>query len=411
MASGSPFFASLAYGFDAANLYLKVETQEGAELQGTRQVEIYLAAPGQGPTAQFSANGSLLGFPANRLVRLELENGQLAGAGLLSPPAENSWEGELLPLEQAAMAGGVIEVAVPIAELGGSETGDRIAMRAVEATLAADPGLAGQDGELLPSGGPAVVAVPDLGTVAVLLEVNDPERDDTGNGSYTYATDPVFTAGSFDILNFQAGADEENVVFKFTLRGPVENVWGSPNGLSIQTFDIYIDKDGDGQGGAAFLPGRNLSLQDGFAWDLAITVEGWESGVFEPGPEGPARVAQASEVSVLADPGQQKVTIRIPKSILGDDPAAWRFAAMVLGQEGFPAGGVMRVRDVNPSAEQWRFGGAPEGATNITRVIDLVWPEAGQQEQWLSELNPVQTPQTGLVAEDFARVPMLAIEE
>ena len=52
-----------------------------------------------------------------------------------------------------------------------------------------------------------------------------------------------------------------------------------------------------------------------------------------------------------------KVTIRVP----GRSSAtieAWRYAAVVLGQEGFPASGVMRVRDVQPTAEQWRFGGA-----------------------------------------------------
>ena len=42
-----------------------------------------------------------------------------------------------------------------------------------------------------------------------------------------------------------------------TVAGPVENVWGSPNGLSIQTFDIYIDQDGAGSGARLMLPGRN----------------------------------------------------------------------------------------------------------------------------------------------------------
>jgi hypothetical protein len=39
-------------------------------------------------------------------------------------------------------------------------------------------------------------------------------------------------------------------------------------------------------------------------------------------------------------------------------------------------------------ASQWRFGGAPIGVTNYTRVIDLVWPEAGIQVTWLSEYKP-----------------------
>jgi hypothetical protein len=82
---------------------------------------------------------------------------------------------------------------------------------------------------------------------------------------------------------------------------------------------------------------------------------------------------------------------------------------MVLGQEGFPAGGVMRVRDVNPAAEQWRFGGAPTGSSNHTRVIDFVWPVEGDQEAWLSDFTPKEAMQSELTADDFARVPMLEV--
>ena len=49
-----------------------------------------------------------------------------------------------------------------------------------------------------------------------------------------------------DITNFQVAADDENVIFRFTMAGPVDNVWDGANGLSLQTFDIYVDQDGDG---------------------------------------------------------------------------------------------------------------------------------------------------------------------
>jgi carbohydrate-binding DOMON domain-containing protein len=129
-----------------------------------------------------------------------------------------------------------------------------------------------------------------------------------------------------------------------------------------------------------------------------------------PGPEGPQRIAEQSEFQILADPAQRKVTIRVPKSILGEDPGGWRFAAVVLSQEGFPSAGVQRVRDVLPQAEQWRVGGAPAGGTNHTRVIDLVWPQPGEQEGWLSDISPVNSPQTELIAEDFAAVPLFGVE-
>jgi carbohydrate-binding DOMON domain-containing protein len=251
--------------------------------------------------------------------------------------------------------------------------------------------------------------VPDLGTTTFLIEVSDPAGDDYGPGTYTYPSDGVFTDGSYDAQTFQVGFDDENIVFRFLMGGPVENVWGSPNGLSIQTFDVYIDQDGDGQGGVALLPGRNLSLSDG-AWDYAVHVEGWTSGIYVPGDEGPQQVAESSEFQVLADPGQRRVTIRIPKAILGDDPENWRYAALVLSQEGFPSGGVMRVRDVMPVAEQWRIGGAPAGATNHTRVLDLIWANPGDQESWLLDFEPSSKLQAQLTAEDFAAVPLFGVE-
>jgi carbohydrate-binding DOMON domain-containing protein len=120
-------------------------------------------------------------------------------------------------------------------------------------------------------------------------------------------------------------------------------------------------------------------------------------------------VASSNEFQIVADPGQQKVTIRIPKAILGETPEAWKYAAVVLSQEGYPSGGVMRVRDVNASAEQWRIGGAPAD-NNHTRVLDLVWAEAGVQEEWLSTYTSSQAVQAELNEADFARVGMLAME-
>ena len=105
------------------------------------------------------------------------------------------------------------------------------------------------DTDVLPGSGPAVLIIPDLGNLKLVLDITDPEMDDYGLGTYTYPSDTVFQAGCFDIVIFQVGIDAENIVFKFTMNGPVKNPWSSPNGLSIQTYDLYIDTDGDGQGG------------------------------------------------------------------------------------------------------------------------------------------------------------------
>jgi alpha-amylase/alpha-mannosidase (GH57 family) len=412
MAAADPFFESLAYGFDSQNLYLNFNGQRNFDsITGKSSIEVYLAVPGSGGTNNFSRNGTLLGFPANRMLAVEFDQGQPVRAELYSGEEDEKWAPNPETVDEFAASDASLEVAVPLALLGNPDTGDRISLRAVYDQIV---DLAGKDtpvdAHLLPGSGPASLSVPDLGTTAVLLNIDDPSNDDRGPGTYTYPSDAVFAGGNYDILNFQVGYDADNVVFKFTMRGPVENAWGSPNGLSVQTFDVYIDQDGGGAGEINFLPGRNLALQEGFAWDYAVTIEGWEAGIFTPGEGGPEKLAASSQFSVLIDAGQQKVTIRIPKSILGEDPENWRYSAMVLGQEGYPSGGVMRVRDVSAVSEQWRFGGAPAGATNHTRVIDLVWPVQGEQEAWLGDFTISNAPQGQLTGADFAKVPMLVVE-
>ncbi len=410
MAAGQAFFEEMVYGFDAQNLYLAFQPTEGYQFPSKpTQVEIYLNVPGAGPSENFTRAGSLLGFRANRMAAVMLVDGVVSEARMYTAGSDGVWQpGDRL--EQVVM-GELLEMAIPIAQLGGADTGDRITMKSYFNEIFGEtPPFTYIDLEKIPPNGPAQITLPDLGTTTVVLDIQDPEGDDYGPGTYVYPEDSVFVGGVFDLLNFQAGFDEENIVFKFVMRGPVENVWSSPNGLSVQTFDIYLDKDGDGDGGKAMLPGRNLAFQDGYAWDLAVSVEGWTSGIYKPGEEGPIRIAEASEFTVLVDPGQRRVTLRIPKSIMGDDPENWQFAAVVLSQEGYPSGGVMRVRDVLPVAEQWRIGGALPEAANSTRVLDLVWAEAGEQEGWLSDFTPSTTSQTALTAEDFARVPMIEVE-
>ena len=422
----TPAFAELAYGFDARNLYLKTILDPDFTLPAAATVEYYFGSPATGAVTNFSRSGGLLGFAANRMLELKFSGGVLGAVTFYQATADdvpdhwsvvaagtaNNGQAAFDVADAASgdvaaggvAAGEVIEIAVPLAALGDPDVGARLVVRGIYGER-----IEGQpvDVDFIPSLGPAELAVPDLGTAAALLDVTDPTGDDTGPGTYTYPTDAVFQPGNFDITNFQVAADDENVIFRFTMAGPVDNVWDGANGLSLQTFDIYVDQDGDGEGGVAFLPGRNLSLAEGSAWDYAITVEGWESKIFTPGDEGPTEIAGPGDFAVITDPGQQKVTVRVPKSILGDTPEAWRYAAVVMSQEGFPSGGVLRVRDVGVAAEQWRIGGAPAGSTNHTRVLDLVWPEAGQQEAWLSDFAPSTAAQGELTGEEFAHVELL----
>jgi carbohydrate-binding DOMON domain-containing protein len=84
-------------------------------------------------------------------------------------------------------------------------------------------------------------------------------------------------------------------------------------------------------------------------------------------------------------------------------------AVAVYSQDGYGPNG---IRDVLPVAERWRIGGAPEGVTNYTRVMDYLWPEGRTptQEEMLSNYPP-QSGFTGdLSADEFPQVEMFRLQ-
>lgn len=84
-----------------------------------------------------------------------------------------------------------------------------------------------------------------------------------------------------------------------------------------------------------------------------------------------------------------------------------RGLAVVLSQDGF---GPNRVRDVNPSAEQWRLGGGPDD-TNHTRIIDVAWDGKPTQEDMLSKDKPSkETNMDNVKDDDFAQLMMARVK-
>jgi carbohydrate-binding DOMON domain-containing protein len=115
---------------------------------------------------------------------------------------------------------------------------------------------------------------------------------------------------------------------------------------------------------------------------------------------------------VYVDNSKNAVVASVPVEFFGEgDPAEWAYAVVLLGQEGYPADGVWRVRDVSQRAEGYRFGGAPAD-NNHTRIIDLLLPEGAEmtQEEFLSAYPSSASPVDGKGPDDFAIVPMITAE-
>ncbi|MFN2225987.1 MAG: glucodextranase DOMON-like domain-containing protein, partial [Anaerolineae bacterium] len=410
----------LWYGFDKENVYLRLDARRPWADVGTEtRVGFYLTRPGGGPETPFSRIGgeeTLLGFSAQALVEVAI-SGDAATASLYLVDEGSAYvetDAEL----PAAVSGSIIEVAVPYASpFGKPDAGDNLKFRAVISEGEQ------RDIQSVPTGGPGQMVVPDLGLTTPVLTVADPQGDDHGPGSYEYPQDAVFADGTFDIVEFAVAEDDNNLIFRFSFAGPLNNDWGAPNGMGIHTLDVYIDA-GDG-GARKLLPGRNAAVPEADAWEFAIWAEGWTPGLYgPPAAEGeePQPLGDSGTLNIISDPGQNKITIRVPKAVLAESlgvdvadlaPATWGYLGIVMSQEGYPASGVWRIRDVEAAAQQWRLGGAPAD-TNHTRIVDVAYPEGFTpgQEEALSNYPPSQeTDMDTLGPDDFGQLPMVRPEQ
>jgi len=424
-ATPSQVAAQLWYGFDKANLYLRLDARRAwSDIGPDTRVGFYLVRPGGGKEQPFSRvallnarEDVLLGFGANALVEVAIVGGR-ATATFYTVSADGNYTPAAADLP-VAVSGSTVELAVPYVVLGKPNAGDVFKLRTVISEGER------RDMQMVPGGGPAELIVPDLGLTTAILTVADPEGDDHGPGTYTYPTDSVFVSKAYDLKTFAVAEDEANLIFRFAFYGQLNNAWGAPNGMGIHTLDVYIDAAPGGE--RKLLPGRNAAVPADQGWEFAVWAEGWTPGLYGPpaaGERTPQPIGDAGTLTIISDPGQRQITIRVPKKVLAErlgvavealQPRTWRYLGVVLSQEGFPASGVWRVRDVNVTAQQWRVGGAPANSTTHTRILDVAYPAAftPTQEEALSAFKP-QVVDAGqfdrLSPDDFAQLPMLAAE-
>jgi hypothetical protein len=395
---------ALHIAIDKDNLYLRLDLKSDFAASGAQRAAFYIGSPRLEGSYSFrrGAAEELIGFAAGMLVEVDLAGEDTGFDVSRAGPAGWSMAGR--GGIASAIGEGVLELAISLEELGELEVGDDLLLAAVVSSDSADL-------QSLPVAGPARLIVPDLGLTTPVLLVEDPQSDDHGPGSYSYPTDPVFEPQVFDLKSFAVGFDEKNLVFTFDFHGTVPNPWGSPNGLALQTLDVYVDTDpGAGTGARLLLPGRNAALGEESGWEYAVWAEGWTPQFIAPDESGSPKMVGSVTFKVIVDRAARRVQLRVPRSAFGGgDPMTWAYAAAVLSQDGFPSAGVWRVRDVLPMAEQWRIGGGPDDV-NHTRIMDYAWPAGSErtQEAMLSAYPGSPGPPDALTESDFPLVGMLS---
>lgn len=395
---------NFAYGMDQEKLHLRFDLSE--PLGDFRRLLVYLNAPGDLDKLMIGVGGETrLVSPASRWIEFMTGNNPIT----LYKSDGSGWEPAQKLDGELAVDGEIVELSLDKSVLGEVSAGDLVPVHVV---------ITGEEPFLFNAEAPLAIQYFSFKPLTSVLLVEDPEGDDNGPGTYTYPKDGVFKAGDFDLTAFEVSSDGANYYFSFSLKAPITNGWNSPAGFSVQTFDVYIDQDpGAGTGNRMLLPGRNAALEDGNGWDIALWIEGWTPQVVVPGEDPMADPVKDTEASsamkVYVDVGKNAVIASVPVEFFGDgDPTEWSYAAVVLGQEGYPAEGVWRVRDVNQNAESYKFGGAPLDK-NHTRIIDLALPAAYTPDQaTLLGTYPSSTQSIdGMGPDDFAIIPLIAVTE
>ncbi len=201
----------------------------------------------------------------------------------------------------------------------------------------------------------------------------DPTGDDKGPGTYTYPTDAVYSAGSFDLTEFEVTGGD-NPDFKVTVNERLADPWGMGVGFATQMVFIFIDKDGKaGSGHTEGLPGLNVQFAPESAWEKVIILS----------PQPASRVAaeiKSKAAGLSGDIVVPRRTAGVGRTISakvkledlgGGDPATWGYQVVVQSNEGFPDKSDLLTRKVNEFEGQHRFGGGNDGDCD-PHVMDIL---------------------------------------
>ena len=78
----------------------------------------------------------------------------------------------------------------------------------------------------------------------------------------------------------------------------------------------------------------------------------------------------------------------------------------MMSQDGYGPNG-WRIREINPSAEQYRGGGAPN-VVNHPNIFDVIFPDEGVQEKFLSSYGNYEGSVDDIPTDLLASIPLVS---
>ena len=389
--------------------------QESNPWQNT-DLDIYLESPSRTKIRRSSvpfkdgeaSNQEFLGIETTQTIfhsGEKLKNGSYFTCTKRDLPNEGSVKEETFSTDcltkettEVSAFGNELYLKIPLGELGSLSFGDKIKLRLYSDSF---------DTNIQPSR-PLALFVPEVSNVELFLDINDPIKDDHGEGSYTYPADGVFIPGSYDFEGFSAGIADGSLIMNFDILSAVKNPWGSPRSLSVQTIDVYIDKDFGSDTGVKQLGNYRFGkMPDGSGWEYHIVIEGWEPQIWKSLPSGESElVTNQFDIVVVPDKGVIVVKLDIDNQLGGGNPEDWHYGVVMMSQDGYGPNG-SRIREINPSAEQYRGGGAPN-VINHPNIFDVIFPDEGVQEDFLSSYGEYEGSVDDIPTDLLASIPLVS---
>ncbi|MCU0293308.1 MAG: hypothetical protein MUF10_15165 [Thermoanaerobaculaceae bacterium] len=243
----------------------------------------------------------------------------------------------------------------------------------------------------------AVVVLVAGSVLAQEVVLKDPAGDDFGPGAYTYPTDAVYKAGSFDLRQLKVVSKGDNVTFEVTLGTDLDDPWRMGGGFSVQMAFIFIQTDPAAEGLTKTYPGLNVQFAPESKWQKCIILS----------PQPPARVKNEVEtkaadlLAATVIPTRTRGSGRVLSATVakadigGGDLTKWGYQVLMQSNEGFPDKADLLTRKVNEYEGQHRFGGGNDLDCD-PHVVDLFAgaatgdkSEAEEQKKMLAyECNP-----------------------
>ena len=416
----SDSISKIQYRFSDEHLYLLIQksssTMQESNPWKNTNLDVYIESPSRTKLRRSSvpykdgeeSQQQFLGIEATQAIfhfGEKLQNGNYFTCTKRDLPNEGSvkevnFSTNCLTKEttEISASGNQLYLKIPLDELGSLSFGDKIKLRFYSDSFG---------GNIEPSR-PIALFVPEVSNVELFLDIKDPIKDDYGEGSYKYPTDGVFIPGSYDFEGFSAGITDKNLVLNFDILSAIKNPWGSPRSLSVQTIDVYIDKDFGANTGVKELGNyRFAKMPDGSGWEYHIVIEGWEPQIWKSLPSGESElVTNQFDIVVVPDKGVIVVKLDIESQLGGGNPEEWHYGVVMMSQDGYGPNG-SRIREINPSAEQYRGGGAPN-VINHPNIFDVIFPDEGVQEEFLSSYDNYEGSVDDIPTDLLASIPLVS---